>query len=232
MNVPPFNEFTIDNEKRLAYRTEIKKSLAEIAVKKHRIVDLQNIVAKLDRDSDDAADSHSQSASVLQSELDKLDAEHIKAVMADKELPEVSLAKRRAILDELTELNQSLESRCEANRRSAAPIKKQISELASEVSSESTLRNHLRRLCSPELRRRRFANDLRLKFANAAVGECQRLISIYKANYESCSEGSRERAAIFKTQKTDHEEILAELLRDVAKLQTQTNKTLDECMAE
>jgi len=173
-----------DPERRLAHRQEIKRALAEITVKKTRLAELRDIIAKLNADSDRAAGQHSEAAGRLQTELDELDAQQIEHVLAGKSSPPKAIERRRQILDELTSLNQILETTCEANRRSSRPLGSQISALVMQTTAESALQNALLSLCSVELRQKIAFISLRGRAANFMLQELQRLAGIQRHNLD------------------------------------------------
>lgn len=180
-----------DDERRLAHRSELKRKLAEIQVKRTRIAELQTIVGKLNADSEQAAAEHSVAAGVLQAELDGLDEEHVDALMVGKQTPAKSLARRGEILNELAKLNQNLELRCEANRRSVQPIQNDIDKLRVEIAEGASLNNRLADLASVEIRRKRLLNGFRLRIAEIGLKESQRLVSASKHNVDIVEENAR-----------------------------------------
>ena len=212
--IPNFNAFTIDDERRLALRSEVKRSLAEIAVKKQKAAELEEIVAKLDADSDDAADQHTTAASALQSELDGLDAENIEAILDGKKATAKSSKRRREIMEELTALNQELEIRVEANRRSSGPIRKQAGQLRMETTAESALKNTLAELCSIGLRQRILINRMQFKGAVAATNECERVLKVFSHNRDIFTQNraeASESSVINQARTADHEAAMINL---------------------
>lgn len=175
-----------DPERRLAHRREIKRALAEIEVKKCRIVELRSIIQKLGDASDRAADEHGTAAGRLQGELDELDRQHIESILEDTSSPPEAIQRRRQILDELTELNRTLETTCEANKRAAKPLERQIHTLIMASTSEGALRNQLVSLCSVAMRRKMKLCELKLQLASAGAKEAQRLASTIEHNKKIC----------------------------------------------
>ena len=207
------NKFLVDDERRQAHRLELKRRLAELDVKRNRIAELREIVAKLNADSDAAANDHSEVAGELQAELDRLDADHIQALLDDNLPAPKAMQRRREILQQLSERNQSLELRCEANRRSAQPLEKQICELQMELALEGATKNKLIDLCSAELRRRKIANGIRLKLSEAALRDCDRTIEIFSHNYslhELQGDEKTTRAEINRVRLEDYREVRKE----------------------
>lgn len=229
------NIFTMqaDDERRLAHRGEIKRALAEIAVRKQRIAELQNIVKRLDADSETAADSHSEQAGRLQEELKGIDQQHVHCILGSTELPAKVVERRSAILDEIVQLNRLLEDRCESNKRASVPIKREIQELTMQVTSEGALKNQLAALCSPELRRKRLANGHRMKFAIGAADDAARMVAIFRHNTEvhQLSRNVTDEA-IAKVRLADWQAVAAECQAEVQRLRDADVTIEAEALAE
>ena len=227
------NIYTIDEERRLAYRGELKRRLAELSVKTQRIAELQNIVQKLNADSDRAAEQHGVEAGRLQTELDSLDAEQIDAVLSGTKTPAKSIARRTEILAELSKLNQILEVACEANRRAARPIQKQIGTLRAEIAAGASLDNELASLCSPATRRARLLNGHRLKWVDIALKDAQRMVTVLEANVKIAKlnrDGSSE--SIKGVRLADWRSVVAELQSDIAALHQADAVIQSQALAE
>ncbi len=223
----------LDPERREAHRREIRRALAEIAVKKSNISDLTNIVQKLNADSDQAADEHSAAASTLQAELDLLDAEQIENVMASHTTPPKSLLRRRLILDELTELNKTLEMRTEANRRASMPVERQIRELSKDITSETVLENQLVSLCSPATRQKMMIAELKLQVANVGLKEAQRLASITAHNKKICTlNRDQSGAAIQSTKLADAESLVGAMEAEIGTLHAESATLQSQALNE
>ena len=196
-----------DDERRLAHRREHKQRLAELEVKRLTLSELQNIQRTLERDSETAADRHSEEAGKLQSELDRLDAEHVEAIMAGKSASQKSIQRRSEIMAELAKLNQILETTCEANRRAAIPIRKQIQELQIEIGKGQQVQNELIRLAHPNIRRERKLIELQLRACEQVSAEIRRRKDIAEENIRITSEVNREphKAAVFHEQAADYD---------------------------
>lgn len=105
--------------------------------------------------------------------------------------PAASMQRRGEIMAELAKLNQQLETRCEANRRSVQTLRKQAEALRNEIGQRQVLENNLRRLCSAQTRQAMLAADLVVSGLQAAVAEANRREEILKRNKES-EEANRE----------------------------------------
>ena len=186
LNTNPFL-MQADPERLAARRRELKTVLAKISVQKIRISELRDIVQKLSDDSDKAADVHGVAAGLLQSELDELDRQHIESILAGTSSPPEAIQRRRAILDELAELNQTLEMTCEANKRAAKPLERQVHTLVMETTTGAALQNQLTSLCSVGLRRKMKLCELKLQLASAGVNQAQRIASVIEQNKKICT---------------------------------------------
>lgn len=213
-----------DEERRLAHRQELKRAIAENQVKADRIAELRGIVAKLNADSDIAANEHSAAAGVLQAELDALDQEHVDAILASKQSPAKALERRGEILNELARLNQALELRCEANKRSIQPIEGEIHRLTIAVAEGATLKSKLCVLASPEVRRKRLLNSHRLRVADMSLQECNRMVGILSNNLASHNENAKRGfdvssdQAITQAKLSDWQFVLAAVQAEIAEL--------------
>jgi hypothetical protein len=213
-----------DEERRLAHRQELKRAIAENQVKADRIAELRGIVAKLNADSDIAANEHSAAAGVLQAELDALDQEHVDAILASKQSPAKALERRGEILNELAKLNTELELRCEANKRSIQPIEKQIHDLSIELAQGATLKSKLVDLASPEVRRKRLLNSHRLRVADMSLQECNRMVGILLDNMAPHKENAKRGfnvssdKAITQAKLSDWQFVLSAVQAEIAEL--------------
>jgi hypothetical protein len=178
------NKFLVDsdNERRLAHRAELKRKIAESSLKKLKLEELRAVVSKLNADSDQAAFEHEQAAAPIQAELDQLDQQHIDDTLAGQKASPGTFARRAELLDKLTELNRTLESRCEANRRAAAKVERDIHVASVDLAADATLESRLAELCSVEIRREKVLAELLVKSAAMAVAESDRVLGIYQAN--------------------------------------------------
>jgi hypothetical protein len=172
-----------DPERAAARKIEIKRKLAQRELNRQKIDELNAIIKKLDADSDDAAEQHQLSASKLQEELDKLDEQHISLILEGKSSSSSkSLQRRSEILSELASLNQSLETRCDANRRSQLPFRKQVEQLRLEVGRASTLENELLELGGSKYRVAQAVSELTIQTAKIALNEAVRMQGIHSHN--------------------------------------------------
>lgn len=222
-----------DDERRLAHRREIKLALASISVKKSRIAELKDIVQKLSDDSDKAADEHGTAAGLLQSELDALDAEQIESVLAGTPSPPEAIQRRRAILDELNELNRVLEVACEGNRRAARPIEKQIHETLMATTAEGALRNQLTSLCSVSLRRKQMLCGHKLQLANAGLREATRIAGAIAHNGKICTlNHDSTGVAIASVRQADAEALVSAMQAEITALHAEAARLQAEALAE
>jgi len=222
-----------DPERLAAHRREIKFALAEITVKKSRIEELRNIVRKLSDDSERAAAKHSVAAGRLQAELDELDQRHISTILAGTPTPPKDIERRQAILAELTRLNQTLETTCEASRRAAKPIEKQIQSLVMETTSEAVLESQLRSLCSVGLRRRQMLMGHKLQGAQAGLSEAIRVEKVLRYNVQICelNRDARE-GAIVGVKLADTTAVVEALQQEIRDLQAASGALQQEALAE
>jgi hypothetical protein len=177
-----YNVFTIDEERRLALRGELKRELAEFAVLRIRIADLRLIIAALADDSDQAAEQHAIAAGALQTELDRLDELHVQAVLSGKQLAAKAVQRRAEILGELASLNMALEMRCEANTRATLPLEQQIFDLTQKIATEQSTENSLSSLCSVGMRREQALNQHRLQLASAGLASAIRMVEFHRTS--------------------------------------------------
>jgi hypothetical protein len=184
-----------DDERRRALRAEMKRTLASLEVKSIRMAELQAVLQQLDHENELAADRHSEEAGRLQAELKSLDDAAIEAILARRPTSEKSAQRRAEILRELTKLNQILESTCEANRRAGEPIRKQISELRSEVGERQAIENRLSSICSKQTRAELLACDLLLQGLSFASAKAQDAAGIHQRNVEICIANGDERTS-------------------------------------
>lgn len=223
----------LDPERHAAHRREIKRAIAEISVKKLSIVELKNIVQKLNDDSDKAAGEHGVEAARLQGELDELDRQQIEHVLASTTTPPKEMMRRRLILDELTELNRTLEVRCEANRRASGPIEQQINTLSRDITSEGALRNQLVSLASAAIRRKMKVCELKLQLANAGVKEAQRLAGTIEYNGQISKVNHDHSAAAVASVRLDDAKAVVEMMqREIGEIHAESARLQAEAMAE
>lgn len=216
-----------DPERDAARRLEIKRDLAKRQLNQQRICELQAIARKLDDDCDTAASEHAVSAGVIQSELDRLDAEHVDLIVAGKTSSAKSLQRRSAILAELASLNMQLQTRCEANKRSKIPLEKQIFALRSEVAAAATLENQLQQLAGPDYRVKQVIDELTIQAAKIALGEAMRREAIHAANYAKDEAWDKEhRRGTPDEQTIIHAAKLADAKRVCAHFQSSFNEAL------
>jgi hypothetical protein len=178
------NRYLIDQdpERVAARRLEIKRALAQRELNRQRITELNEIVRKLDADSDDAAEQHGIAAGKLQEELDRLDSEHVDGILSGKTASQKSIQRRTQILGELAELNTALETRCEANRRSKQPFLKQVEQLRSEIAGASSLESELLQLCGSKWRVAQVIDELSIQGARSLLNEALRRQAIHQKN--------------------------------------------------
>lgn len=236
MNVN-INPFVVDDERRLAHRSELKRKLAEIAVKKDRIRELNAIVTKLNADSDAAADEHQSAAGALQAELDKLDAEQIDNVLAGTVVPAKSTKRRGEILQRLADLNQTLEMRCEANRRSVEPLERQIDQLRTDTTGEAASRKRLADLASPETRRQKLFVNLKLRAGELMLAEAKRMVTTLTHNADIRRENARrgyggDDALITTTRLSDWQSIADECEEQMTRLHSESRAVERTALAE
>lgn len=180
------NKFTIqaDPERRLAYRAEIKRQLAKYVVTKTRISELRDIIARLQADSEAAADSHQRDAATLQAELKSIDQKHVDAVLAGTELPQKQVERRSQILNEIQTLNRVLDDRCQTNKRAIQPLEREVAELRQALVDETALRNELGKLCSNDLRRRRLFVEHQMRFCDFMAKEAAKNVEVLRGRVE------------------------------------------------
>lgn len=228
-----FNKFTIDEERRLAIRQELKRKLAEAEVKRQRVAELQAIVDKLAADSDAAADEHSEAASKLQDELDELDQAHVSAILAGKTSPAKAMTRRREILDELASLNQALETRCEANKRATLPITRDIDKLQMELAEGSAIKSQLASLCSVETRQQRLLNSHRLQFLTHAMNDARRMAAITRVNVDRATIEKRGDAVTIQRAKSeDYESMVVVYAKEIAAIHANDKAIEAKALAE
>jgi hypothetical protein len=222
-----------DSERRLAHRSEIKRSLAEIQVRQSRIAELRAIIHKLEHDSETAADSHTEQTGRLQAELKDIDQKHVDAVLASTELPQKDVARRGQILDEIQTLNKALEERCDSNKRSAQPILKEIQTLVMQNTQGGALRNQLAALCSVELRRQRMLNGHLLQWMQPALRDAQRIIGVEEHNiliHQKNGDAALERVQVIK--RDDWLAVVKSIETEISKLQSQAREIEAQALAE
>lgn len=178
------NKFLIDEdpERAAARRLEIRRALAQRELNRQRIDELNAIVKKLDDDCDAADEEHSIATGKLQSELDELDEQHVDGILSGKPSSKKSLQRRSEILTELASLNTQLETRCEANRRSILPFRKQIEQLRTEVAKSSPLESELLALGGQAVRVEQTISELEIQGTKVMLNEALRRQEIYKSN--------------------------------------------------
>jgi hypothetical protein len=227
-----FNHFLIDDERRIALRDEIKRKLAELAVKRTRVDELDIVIARVNRDSDDAAAEHRREYDPLQSELAALDQKHVDAILKGEQVTDKITKRRSEILERIRELDQARDMRTEANRRALEPLNKQKRELQHEVGQEGVLRNNLIDLSSPALRHRSRALEFIVRSLRAAVDECDRMASVYDGNLSTVLDPETRRGQIEQAKAVDLEamkrHIENELHRAMADQQEIQRKRLTE----
>jgi hypothetical protein len=167
-----------EQERRLSFRNQIKRELAKITVAKSRMSELGAIVARLQADSDAAADAHQRDAVLLQAELKAIDQKHVDAVLAGTELPQKQVERRAEILNEIQTLNRVLDDRCQANRRAIEPLEREIEQLRATITSEQALKNELSKLCSNALRRRRLFIAHQMRFCELMKREADKNVQV------------------------------------------------------
>jgi hypothetical protein len=223
----------LDDERRLAHRSEKKRKIAALSVKRDRITELEAIIRRLNQDSETAAESHQIDAGRLQSELDTLDEQQVQCVLAGKPTPEKALKRRSEILSELAQLNNVLEMRCEANRRSIQPLQKQVESLRLEVAERQALQNQLIGLASVEIRRQRLFNDLKQRSAVALSNEIQRRLAIAERNVDvSRTNKNDEDLAIHSAQLEDYRWMLTQVASETAAIRATEEQLIQQALSE
>lgn len=187
------NLYTIDEERREAHRQELKRKLAETEVKKERLRELEDIAKRLDADSDAAAAEHSAAADELQSELDKLDEQHVDALLIGKTSTSKAMQRRGEILQALADLNTQLEIRCEANKHSKRPIASQIHAITMDIALTAADKSKLVDLASAKTRQARLLNSLQMKAAQIALAEAKRCVDVNSHNLSLAEDHIRRR---------------------------------------
>lgn len=222
-----------DEERRLARRGELKRTLAELAVKRDRVAELQRVVAALDADSDTKADEHSAAAERLQTELAGLDAAHVDTLLAGGK-PNAEVTTRRAeILAELARLNATLELHCESNKRAAAPIRKEIEQLRAEVGAGQIVENHLRDLASPAVRQKQIYAELLSKAAAMMASRAGRAVAIFEQNVGICElNGDSQGKAINEAKLADWQAVALMVGNEAGRAHTMSREALREGLAE
>jgi hypothetical protein len=223
------NIHDLDEERRIALRGELRRKLAGITVVRERIRELRAIIARLDADSDQAAERHQSKTGPLQSELTELDAKHVDSIISGKKTPPKNTSRRAEILQAITAANVVLEDAVSANKRAKKPIEQQIRGLEKQTADSMATKNELAGLASPELHDRQFLLSQRLKWADArrknAQNYCDKNIAgIEQAKQEN--DGKRVRILTrrlhgWQLDADDAAEIIATCHREMAELQTQ-----------
>lgn len=222
-----------DEERRLARRAELKRELAALAVKRERVAELSRVVAALDADSDARADEHSAAAGRLQTELAELDSKHVDAILAGRSLAAAEAARRAEILGELAKLNAALELACEANKRAASPIRREIEKLRAEVATHQAVENRLRDLASAEVRQRAAFASLLNSAVELMAGQADRRVGIAKANVDICeANGDTTERAIHEAKLADWQAVLAMVGDEAKRARSIAQEATREAIAE
>lgn len=220
-------------ERLLSYRNQIKRKVAEIAVAKSGMAERGAIVARLQADSDAAADAHQRDAEKLQAELKAIDQKHVDAVLAGTELPQKQVERRYQILNEIQTLNRILDDQCQANRRSIEPLQREIEQLRATITSEQTLKNELGKLCSHTLRRRRLFVEHQMRFAEFMTREADRNIQVLAGHVEvSRSNKDTSGEMIDQMKLDDWRFAAAECHREIARLRQVDREIEAEALSE
>lgn len=164
-----FNPYTIDEQRRLALRSELKRGIAQEKLWRMRIEELTALAAARNADSDLAAEEHGALTSPLQAELEELDARQVDAFVVGAELPPECIERRQQILAEIQRANQAIEDRCEQNKKAVAALEQEIDALRWRCVREGGRATALADLCSPDTRRRQKLVEYELQFTKAAM---------------------------------------------------------------
>jgi hypothetical protein len=222
-----------DAERTAAHRVELRRAIATLEVKILRLKELQDVVSKLNADSEAAAEEHAIAAGKLQAELDSLDRQQVDAVMAGKPTPAEVIARRVQILDELAEANRRLEARCEGNRRAAAPFGEQTINLARETAGINSLRNKLVDLCSDDTRRRIAFNEMKIQMASAGAKEASRRAAHIDHNLKLHLRQKQTRDAEIETVRLADAKALVESMQaEIVALQAESERLREVALAE
>jgi hypothetical protein len=222
-----------DPERRAAHRLEIRRALAHIEVRKSRIAELREIVKKLEADSENAADQHSEAAERLQKELREIDEKHVTCVLSSEELPAKLVTRRSAILDEIVTLNKILEETTSSNQRAIEPIQQEINATVMQTTEESALRNQLANLCSPGLRQRRMLNSHLIRWMEHAAKDAARIVGIEEYNVEvTLKNRDPANEVLQRTKLADAQAVLKACQREVGRLLSNDHTLRDEALSE
>ena len=160
-----------------ARRQSLKRKLAECAVLAERAEELEAIGRKLDQNSDAAAEKHRASTQPLQDELKALDDEHITNVLADKKTAPKTIARRRAIVEEIQRHNQSLEDVVESNKRAKKALPIQIHDLRIRSNARINLETELKKTAPQSLHDELTINKSRLGSAEGRLRNAEGFVT-------------------------------------------------------
>ena len=168
---------TVENDTE-RYRAELKQKRAALIVKRSSVREAEAIVTRLEASKDEAAAEHAEAAAKIQSELDAVDAADIDAIVRKESPSQESLDRRRELLRELSALNEALELKLEAARRSIVTVRKQVEDTRTESLQLPLVEAQLRRMCSMKTRQQLLANEFMIFALKGAIKEVRRRVSI------------------------------------------------------
>ena len=214
----------ISEERRLAYRPEIQRKLAEIEIKRHRLNELQTVIRSIESDSEAAANDHTSTCEPLQAELREIDDAHIAAILARKPVPPETTRRRIEILRSISEANTVLEMRVAANKKSAAKLRGEWNATRMETVDAPALENSLISLASVALRDRHAILHSRGEWAGHRLKSAQNLVAVNAeriALEKSHRNPSLENQAIYTKRLRQHELLVTDAAAEVTRLDTE-----------
>ncbi len=211
----------IDDERRLAYRREIQRKLAEIALTRQQLKQLQDEKRAHEQDSENAANEHSAVCEPLQAELKTLNEENIQAILAKKPVSQAVTDRRIEILKAISEQNQRLELRTEENTKNAKRLQREFETLRMETTEQTALENTLSRLASQELKDRHSCWNNRSEWAAKRLASAQAFIQLNKERIESEKESrrpSQENIRTYETRMSNYQILVDDAVKEVSEL--------------
>lgn len=209
-------------------RASLKHRRAQLMVAKSTVAESDGIIDKLEASKDQAASEHAEAAAKVQAELDAIDATDIDAIVRGESPEQSSLDRRRELLKKLSEINEQLELRLEAARRSIATVRKQAEDTRAEAMRLPLVEAELRRSCSTKTRQAILATEFTIYGLKAALAEIRRRASVQREHVRihklNKDEGSHD--GLFASQRLDDLEsaqskldaLMASAMQDMANL--------------
>lgn len=178
-------------EQRKARRAAIRRQLAAIELTRRRCRELRQQISAIEANSDQAADEHRERTAPILEELDSIRVKQIEEIAAGRE-PDKALEKRRKqLLEERDESNQTLEEITQRNTALLKPLQRELRSLEKEGVNYLSLQNEIVQHADDADLDRAWLADQKLRWLSARGNEARRRLAELQAGLEAQKENQR-----------------------------------------